>query len=139
MKLAHFWKRWRNEYLVNLREFHRAKAGRVVREVQTGDVVTVYEENKKRGEWKMAVVESLIRGKENVVRGANVRVIAKAKPVRISRPVQKLYPIEVKSVTQGNDQIEQRVHRERNTPLRRNPSRAAALASRWKTNNMLDS
>ena len=105
VKLAHFWKRWRNEYLVNLREFHRAKAGRVVREVQTGDVVTVYEENKKRGEWKMAVVESLIRGKDNVVRGANVRVIAKGKPVRISRPVQKLYPIEVKSVTQGNDQI----------------------------------
>ena len=26
-KLAHFWKRWRNEYLVNLREFHRAKSG----------------------------------------------------------------------------------------------------------------
>lgn len=113
VKLAHFWKRWRNEYLVNLREFDRAKAGRVVREVQTGDVVTVYEENKKRGEWKMAVVESLIRGKENVVRGANVRVIAKGKPVRISRPVQKLYPIEVKSVTQGNDQIEQRVQREK--------------------------
>ena len=98
VKLAHFWKRWRNEYLVNLREFHKAKAGRVVKEVQTGDVVTVYEENKKRGEWKMAVVESLIRGKDNVVRGANVRVIAKGKPVRISRPVQKLYPIEV---TQG--------------------------------------
>ena len=53
----------------------------------------------------MAVVESLIRGKDNVVRGANVRVIAKGKPVRISRPVQKLYPIEVKSVTHGNDQI----------------------------------
>ena len=73
----------------------------------------------------MAVVESLIRGKDNVVREANVRVIAKGKPVRISRPVQKLYPIEVKSVTQGNDQIEQRVQRERNTPLRRNPSRTA--------------
>ena len=87
----------------------------------------------------MAVVESLIRGKDNVVRGANVRVIAKGKPVRISRPVQKLYPIEVKSVTQGNDQIEQRVQRERNLPLRRNPSRAAALDSKWKTNNMLDS
>lgn len=139
VKLAHFWKRWRNEYLVNLREFHRAKAGHVAREVQTGDVVTVYEENKKRGEWKMAVVESLITGKNNVVRGADVRVIAKGRPVRISRLVQKSYPIEVKSVTQGNDQIEQRVQRERNTPLRRNPSRAAALDSKWKTNNMLDS
>ena len=87
----------------------------------------------------MAVVESLITGKNNVVRGADVRVIAKGKPVRISRLVQKSYPIEVKSVTQGNDQIEQKVQRERNTPLRRNPSRVAALDSKWKTNNMLDS
>ena len=87
----------------------------------------------------MAVVESLITGKNNVVRGADVRVIAKGKPVRISRLVQKSYPIEVKSVTQWNDQIEERVQRERNTPLRRNPSRAAALDSKWKTNNMLDS
>ena len=54
----------------------------------------------------MAVVESLIKGKDNdVVRGANVKVIAKGKPVRISSPVQKLYPIEVKSAIQGNDQI----------------------------------
>ena len=109
-----------------------------VREIQTGNVVTVYEEN-KRGEWKMAIVENLIKGKDNVVRGANVRVIAKGKPVRISRPVQKLYPIEVKSVVQGNDQIEHRVQRERNTPLRHNPSRSAALDSRWKTKSMLDS
>ena len=49
-KLAHFWKRWRNEYLVNLREFHRTKSGRVVKQVQVGDVVTVFEETKKRGE-----------------------------------------------------------------------------------------
>ena len=63
-KLAHFWKRWRNEYLVNLREFHRAKSGRVVKQVQVGDVVTVFEENKKRGEWKIAVVENLITEKK---------------------------------------------------------------------------
>ena len=39
-KLTHFWKSWRNEYLVNLREFHRANAGRTVREIRTGDVVS---------------------------------------------------------------------------------------------------
>ena len=49
----------------------------------------------------MAVVENLIKGKDNVVRGANVRVIAKGKPVYISRPVQKLYPIEVKVSFKG--------------------------------------
>ena len=86
----------------------------------------------------MAVVESLIKGKDNIVRGANVRVIAKGKPVRISRPVQKLYPIEVKSAIEGNDQIGRGVQRERTTPLKRNPSRSAALESRWETKQMLD-
>ena len=52
---------------------HQAKAGCAVREIQTGDAVTVYEENKKRGEWKMAVAENLIKGKDNVVRAANMR------------------------------------------------------------------
>ena len=70
----------------------------------------------------MAVVEDLIKVKDNVVRGANMRVIAKSKPVHISRPVQKLYLIEVhvKSVVQGNDLIGHGVQRERNTPLRCN-------------------
>jgi len=49
-RLKHFWKRCRNEYLVNLREFHRTKSGRAVRQVKVGDVVTVFEENKKKGE-----------------------------------------------------------------------------------------
>ena len=46
--------------------------------------------------------------------------------MRISRPVQKLYPIEVKSVVKGNDQIGHGVQQERNTPLRCNPSRSPA-------------
>ncbi|XP_078366089.1 uncharacterized protein LOC144650313 [Oculina patagonica] len=135
-RLTHFWKRWRNEYLVNLREFHRAKSGRAVRQVKVGDVVAVFEENKKRGKWKLAVVESLITGRDSVVRGANVRVIAKGKPVRISRPVQKLYPIEVQSTFEGRNQVRIRPVREH---ARRNPTRSAALDSRWKTKQMLDS
>ena len=58
-------------------------------------MVTVFEDGVKRNKWKMAVVESLILGKDEQVRGANVRVITKRKIVRLSRPVQKLYPIEV--------------------------------------------
>lgn len=143
VKLAHFWKRWRNEYLVSLREFHRPKADRKDRQIQIGDVVTVFEEDKKRGEWKIAVVESLIKGTDKVVRGANVRVVVKGKPARISRPVQKLYPLEIKCALYGNSQIGQtggrRIEPDRTTPIRRNPSRSAALDARWKTKTMLDS
>lgn len=139
IRLAHFWNRWRREYLTNLREFHRNKVSDDAKPVQVGDVVTVYEENKKRGEWKMAVVESLIKGKDEVVRGANIRVIAKGKPTRMSRPVQRLYPLEVRSEAQIETQRES--VRGQGNPIaqRRNPRRAAAVDARWKTNLMLDS
>ena len=52
-----------------------------------GDVVVVYEEDRKRGEWKMGVVENLVTGRDGVVRGAKVSVITKEKPTHLSRPV----------------------------------------------------
>ena len=68
-QLAHFWERWRKEYLTNLRETHRAIRGRENKEViQKGDVVTVFEEGKKRNEWKLGVVEELIIGSDKIVR-----------------------------------------------------------------------
>ena len=85
------------------------------------------------------MVESLIIGKDRVVRGANVRVFAKGKPVRMARPVQKLYPIEVRIAIEGRDQATIRPVRDRATAERRNPSRSAALDSRWKSTLMLDS
>ena len=53
---------------------------------KVGDVVLVYEEGVKRNLWKMAVVQSLISGKDDQVRGANVKVITKGRAVRLSRP-----------------------------------------------------
>ena len=43
----------------------------------------------------MGVVEGLICGRDKEVRGAHVRVITKGRDIHITRPVQKLYPIEV--------------------------------------------
>ena len=40
-------------------------------------------------------------GRDGIVRGATVRVIMKGKPVRLSRPVQKLYPLEFRSEGEG--------------------------------------
>ena len=137
VRLAHFWNRWRREYLTDLREFHRTKVSTDPRSVQIGDVVTVYDESKRRGEWRLAVIESLIKGNDNVVRGANIRVIAKGKPSRMSRPVQKLYPIEVQSEIQP--EVPRESVKEGTKNLRRNPRRAAAADARWKTNLMLDS
>ena len=138
IKLAHFWNRWRKEYLASLREFHKNKSDRQDRIVQLGDVVVVYEEDRKRGEWKMGIVEGLVTGRDGNVRGAHVRVITKGKPVHLSRPVQKLYPLEIRSEgeeTRTNNARSQVAEVPTRTSLRRN----AALDSRWKTQLMLDS
>ena len=68
-RLNHFWNRWRREYLANLREYYRCKVQDRDRTVGVGDVVVVYEEEKKRREWKIGVVESLVKGKDIIVRG----------------------------------------------------------------------
>ena len=56
----------------------------------------VYEDNVKRGKWKMDEVEELVAGRDGVVRGAKVRLVRKGKSVFLSRPVQKLFHTEVK-------------------------------------------
>ena len=38
------------------------------RTVEVGDIVVVYEEEKKRGECKIGVVESLVKGKDSCQR-----------------------------------------------------------------------
>ena len=50
----------------------------------------------------MGVVENLVSRSDNVVRGTKVRVVTKGKPTHLSRPVQKLYPSEIKSQGQGD-------------------------------------
>ena len=97
LKLQHFWKRWQSEYLRGLREFHKCKSGNARKSVKKGDVVTVYGEGEKRGNWKLAKVEELIIGKDKEVRGAKVRVAGKGRPVYLKRPVQKLYPLEIQA------------------------------------------
>ena len=137
-RLSHFWNRWRREYLANLREFHRCNTRNQDRTVEVGDVVVVFEEEKKRGKWKTGVVESLVKGKDGVVRGARVRIVTKGKPIHLSRPVQKLYPLEIRSKGERLPRADSSVQADEN-PTRTVPRRNAALDSRWKSRLMLDS
>ena len=47
--------------------------------VKPGDVVTVFEQRNKRGEWKTGVVKELTEGKDKIVRGAKVCIIKKGR------------------------------------------------------------
>ena len=134
----HFWNRWRKEYLTDLREHHGSTGKKgVVKQVEIGDAVLVHGEHMKRGSWQMGKVEELIVGKDKEVRGAKVKLLgARGKPVRVSRPVQKLYPLEHSMHTVEEEAIEE--HDSEPITMRQIPRRAAALDSGWRTRYMLD-
>ena len=143
-RLVHFWSRWKSEYLVNLREHHRSDSKVGKNFVRVGDIVLLGDDiHKKRNDWKLGVVQECIKGKDNEVRGAKVRVKGMKKPLVLSRPVQKLFPIEVRN---ENEQAESQ-SREFGGPAldasliapSRPARRAAALDSQWKTQGTLDS
>jgi len=143
-KLSHFWKRWHNEYLLGLREVHKLQQnkGNAIKE---GDIVLLQDENNpKRNTWKMAIVEELIKGADNVIRGAKVRKAAcKGKTEILSRPLQKLFPLEIQSestaVERMNGEKSTSEMTKTNEDVREpRPRRAAALDAQWKSQSMLD-
>ena len=133
----HFWNRWRREYLADLREHHRSTGKKgAVKEVEIGDVVLVHGEHMKRGSWQMGKVVELIVGRDKEVRGAKVKLLTRGKPVQVSRPVQKLYPLEHSIHTVEEEAREE--HDSIPVVARQIPRRAAALDSGWRTRYMLD-
>ena len=157
-KKKHYWNRWSSEYLVDLREHHKVSIRKDETKVKVGDVVLVEEDNKKRGQWKMGVVEQLIVGQDKEVRGATVRLITKGKPVSLNRSVRKLYPLKISSNAEGNvsevgdraivddvvaeddEGLEEEINVDVPKPEGRElrARRAAAVDSQWKTRFMLD-
>ena len=65
--------------------------------VSVGDVVLIYNEDHPRIVWKLAKVESLLKGSDGAVRGARGRVRSGIGFTVLNRPVQHLYryPLEV--------------------------------------------
>ena len=49
--------------------------------------------------WRLAVVEGLIRGRDEYVRAANIRTASD----KTNRPIKKLYPLEVRAATKETD------------------------------------
>jgi len=89
--LSDFKKKWCHEYLTSLWEYHKA-LGDNQQYVRKGDVV-IFHDDTPRTTWKMAIVEDLIFGRDGLVR-ARAAHIRTANGIT-SRPIPKLYPIEV--------------------------------------------
>ena len=100
--LNHFWNRWRSEYLNELREAHSYTARRQTNArhsvVSVGDVVIVHDEHLPRGLWKLGKIKTVMKGRDGQIRGATVKMANKdGREVLLSRPIQLLYPLEVRS------------------------------------------
>ena len=95
--LLHYWKRFYNEYLNQLREKHCYVNGKYyANKLVVNDVVLIKDGGKiKRNTWKQGVVQELIKGSDGNIRGAVVRTNVNGKSSIINRPVQNLIPLEV--------------------------------------------
>ena len=147
-KLTHFWNRWHREYLSGLREVHRIHNG-VPNRIAKGDIVLIQEENAKRNDWKLGIVEKLISGKDGQVRGAQVRkATTRGKPEILNRPLQKLFPLETErkldveekggEESQAEKEDLKDGRKKKDNPRGERPRRVAAQNARIKTHLMLD-
>ena len=92
-KLGHFWARWHKEYLLGFRETHSLSKF-LPYDIMEGGTVLVHEERTRCNTWKLGSIEELIRGKDQVIRGAKVRRLVKGKPEILCRPLHKRFPVE---------------------------------------------
>ena len=138
--LENFWKRWSNEYLVGLREFHHCGTkGDRNKEAKVGDVVLIHDDSQARSKWKLGEIVELINSRDGYKRGAVLRVITKkGKPSKLRRPMQKLFPLEVDTGNlPENEQIG--IAQQPDPPIERvRPPRPAAAATADRIRRLID-
>ena len=87
---------------MELREYHNLSVKKKnLPSIQEGDIVIIHEGRVPRSQWRSGKVEKLIEGNDARVRSAEVRIAHKGKKSTFfKRPVQRLYPLEVRSSKQ---------------------------------------
>ena len=94
-----FWKHWRSEYLVELRDVHRHTRKTSKAEViNVRDIVLVHDEAKPRGFWRLGCVTDLVVGRDGQTRGAVLKVASSgSQATTLQRPLRRLYPLEIQA------------------------------------------
>ena len=91
-------KRWKREYLTELREFQRNHDKLPAKQLKIGDVVLINDEKLPRNRWRLGKVEELKQSKDGHVRACKLRVHSGNRKVSyLNRPVNKLCYFEVTS------------------------------------------
>ena len=71
--IEHFWKIWRKQYVLLLRQFLKCTALEKEPKVKVNDIVMIYDEKLPRQLLKMGLILCLIVGPDDIIRGAKVR------------------------------------------------------------------
>ena len=90
----HYWKRWLREYLPSLQVRHKWQQSQ--RNLQTGAIVLIADDNVPRNQWVLGRVINVFPGADGLVRSVEVR----AKGTTFKRPVTKICLLEA-----DNDEI----------------------------------
>ena len=129
----HLWNGWKNEYLPALREFHRMGKSVALR-ITERELVLVSSKD-HRSKWKLGQVEKLIRLRDGIIKCEKVRVSTDGILKVLERPLQLLYPFEIRP------QFETKVGKEAlgdQTVQPRRPTRNAAIDGRKAMKKMIN-
>ena len=86
-----WWSRWSAEYLKALRERHNMKNQVKELNAKPGDVVLIKGDERNRGKWKIGIIDTLIKGRDGVLRAVRLR----AGRSYLERTIQQLYPLKL--------------------------------------------
>ncbi|CAC5354913.1 unnamed protein product [Mytilus coruscus] len=99
--LTMFWKTWRDEYLLSLRErtANKLRSGRIQCKTapKVGDIVLI-KDNLPRGSWKIGRICQLVVSRDGQIRSGKVMLPNKK---TLNRALNMLYPIECEELNEG--------------------------------------
>lgn len=101
-----YWKLFQKFYLNSLQERYKSthKHGKpsVEKSPEIGEIVIIQEDNLPRGYWKLGKIFELIQSSDKLIRSAKVQL---SDGKIITRPVNSLYPLEIRSETTQNSKV----------------------------------
>jgi hypothetical protein len=131
-----FWKTWKDEYLLSLRERYqntfKNHPGQMQFKPKIGDIVLVKDDT-SRGNWKFGKITQLIKSRDDECRSAKVLI---SSGNELGRPLNLLYPLEVSGEEQQSELKDETSERCKNTIVSR-CQRQAAIKAKCKIKQLL--
>ena len=96
--IDHFWNRWRQDHLFELRERHKLIINVIPdREIKLNEVVIREETHVPKSRWKIVQVKEFVTSKDGFNCGCKLPLIDRRGHYFNKRPVNKLYPLKIRN------------------------------------------